>query len=117
MLVQCCDFRKGEVMNTSVSSQNWLSSIKNLTIKNCLPHMEAATYTIAVPPFRMVDVPLNHGENASETATFTREDFFNALARAADPWEHQMVRDVESGAIDKLIADINATEDGELEEL
>lgn len=98
--------------NTTVTTQDWLNG--NHTVK-VNAYLGGATVTYSPPPiqvpFKVILVP------EQQAPDFTRAVFFNALARAADPWERQMVHDVESGAIDKLLRDLDAEEDGELEEL
>ncbi len=47
-----------------------------------------------------------------------KDNLENALDKASDSWEEQMVWDVEKGKLDKLIEEIDADfENGELEEL
>lgn len=65
----------------------------------------------------------NHGWTLTQSeevnsGVFTRDDFFQALARASDPWERQMVHDIENGRFDSIIAEIDEElEKGTLEEL
>ena len=50
------------------------------------------------------------------SSTYTWEDNFHAaLARASDPWDRQMIKDVQDGSIDRLL-EAMAEEDDKLEE-
>ena len=56
-------------------------------------------------------------QRVSLSDNFPKEgnDFFDALARASDPWDRQIIKDVQDGSIDRLLAAM-AEEDDKLEE-
>lgn len=98
--------------NIAASTQDWLNGNHEVKVSAYLSEASSPHWLSPVQiPFKTLD------DLGQQERGFTREDFLNALARASDPWERQMVMDVENGAVDRLLSEIDAGEDGTLEEL